>query len=180
MIEARELLAGGPEALGEVSVVGGGAGADGAGGALELAGTARPDVGAPGEMGVGGGVQRGEGAAVRGLGEEDVYKRQKYARPGNPTRILVHTEPDSEAGWVRVSVADRGIGIPPADRERVFRPFSRSRRGEATGRSGIGLGLALCQAIVTRHGGRIAASGNEWGGTTMTFTLPEARAAVPT
>ena len=72
----------------------------------------------------------------------------KYARPGNPTRILVHTEPDSEAGWVRVSVADRGIGIPPADRERVFRPFSRSRRGEATGRSGIGLGLALCQACL--------------------------------
>jgi signal transduction histidine kinase len=117
-------------------------------------------------------------ALVRQVLANLVANSVKYARPGEPPRIRISTAADAAPGWVRVSVADRGIGIDPADRERVFAPFERSAEGAASGRSGIGLGLALCQAIVTRHGGRISADGNAWGGTTVTFTLPEARAAV--
>ncbi|MCA0437687.1 MAG: PAS domain-containing sensor histidine kinase [Actinobacteria bacterium] len=115
-------------------------------------------------------------ALVRQLLANLLGNSVKYARPGQPPRIQVVAQADSEPGWVRISVADHGIGIDEADRERVFRPFSRTSQGAASGRSGIGLGLALCRSIVTRHGGRIEASANAWGGTTMTFTLPAARA----
>ena len=54
-----------------------------------------------------------------------------------------------EAGSVRVTVDDNGPGVPPADRERVFRPFVTTK-----GR-GTGLGLALVQKIIVTHNGRI-------------------------
>ena len=54
-----------------------------------------------------------------------------------------------EAGNVRVTVDDNGPGVPPADRERIFRPFFTTK-----GR-GTGLGLALVQKIIVTHNGRI-------------------------
>jgi signal transduction histidine kinase len=73
-------------------------------------------------------------------------------------------------GAVRIEVADRGIGIPAADRPRIFDAFHRcANRGE---RPGTGLGLAICARIVERHGGRIGADDNPGGGTRFWFTLP--------
>jgi C4-dicarboxylate-specific signal transduction histidine kinase len=75
-------------------------------------------------------------------------------------------------GWVRVEIADRGIGIPRAERDTVFEPFHRARTVHAYG--GTGLGLAICQRIVDRHGGRIGVTDNAGGGTRFFFTLPAA------
>lgn len=96
----------------------------------------------------------------------------KYARPGGPARILVTSERDHERpGWVVVRVADEGIGLRPGTETRIFDAFARSHRDLG---AGAGLGLALCRAVVERHGGTISAHTNEAGGTTITFSLPEA------
>ena len=69
---------------------------------------------------------------------------------------------------VRVTVSDRGPGIPKEDRARIFEPFER--RDNA--RSGTGLGLAICHAIAEAHGGRMWVSDNPQGGAAFTFELP--------
>lgn len=69
---------------------------------------------------------------------------------------------------VRVSIADRGPGIPKEDRVRIFEPFERG----AASASGTGLGLAISNAIVVAHGGRMWISDNPQGGAAFTFELP--------
>ena len=77
-------------------------------------------------------------------------------------------------GDVEVSVSDQGIGIGPADRERVFERFYRvdSARSRETG--GTGLGLALVKHIAGNHGGRVDVWSVEGTGSTFTITLPAA------
>lgn len=94
----------------------------------------------------------------------------KYTEPGQPAVITVATEADGP-GWVRVDVADEGIGIPAGEEVLVFEPFRRAT--SVSGRyAGSGLGLALCKRIVNRHGGEISARRNPEGGSTISFTLP--------
>jgi signal transduction histidine kinase len=76
-----------------------------------------------------------------------------------------------EGGAYEILVSDRGPGIPPEDRSRIFEPFF-SKRPE-----GSGLGLAVCQGIVRAHGGSIAAQDREGGGTTFRVIVPGMAAA---
>jgi two-component system, OmpR family, sensor histidine kinase KdpD len=69
-----------------------------------------------------------------------------------------------------VSVADDGPGLPPGDEEAVFQKFTRGERESAI--PGVGLGLAICRAIVEAHQGKINASQRPGGGAIFTFTLP--------
>jgi two-component system sensor histidine kinase KdpD len=69
---------------------------------------------------------------------------------------------------VRVTVGDRGPGIPKEDRARIFEPFERV----ADSGSGTGLGLAISKAIVVAHNGRMWVSDNPAGGAAFTFELP--------
>jgi two-component system sensor histidine kinase KdpD len=81
---------------------------------------------------------------------------------------------------VVVEVADRGPGIPAGEEGRVFEKFHRAIR--EGGPSGVGLGLAICRAIVAAHGGRIWAQNRHDGGASFRFTLPiqgEAPALAP-
>ncbi|MGH2687627.1 MAG: sensor histidine kinase [Actinomycetota bacterium] len=73
---------------------------------------------------------------------------------------------------VEVRVADRGPGIPEAERERVFESFYRKDRGDVRG--GSGLGLTIARAIVTAHRGSIRVETTPGGGTTVVFSLPAA------
>jgi hypothetical protein len=66
-------------------------------------------------------------------------------------------------------VADRGIGIPDAEKPAVFERFHRAHA--AAGYAGTGLGLAICKRIVERHGGEIGVDDNPGGGTRFHFTL---------
>lgn len=78
----------------------------------------------------------------------------------------------SAARWqnaVEVRVSDRGPGIPPGERERVFEPFTRAA-GDSS--NGTGLGLSIARAIVQAHGGRMWIDTTPGGGTTFVFTLP--------
>ncbi len=67
-----------------------------------------------------------------------------------------------------IELADRGPGISPGEEERIFDKFMH---GGAL-QSGIGLGLAICRAIVHAHGGRIWAENRDDGGAVFRFTLP--------
>jgi two-component system sensor histidine kinase KdpD len=69
-----------------------------------------------------------------------------------------------------VEVSDRGPGLPPGEEARVFEKFQRAASdAEATG---VGLGLAICRAIVAAHGGRIWAENRPGGGASFRFALP--------
>jgi two-component system sensor histidine kinase KdpD len=71
---------------------------------------------------------------------------------------------------VVVEVADRGPGIPPGEEARVFEKFHRAaREGNA---EGVGLGLTICRAIVSAHGGRIWVQNRAGGGASFQFALP--------
>ena len=74
---------------------------------------------------------------------------------------------------LEVSVADRGVGIPPEDLARVFDKFYRVQRPD--GVIGTGLGLAICWGIIQAHGGKIQAKNREGGGAVVKFTLPLAK-----
>jgi len=76
----------------------------------------------------------------------------RYTPPGGRITVRVRTD-DHELDLVHLEVEDTGLGIPPAERERVFERFYRilGREGD-----GSGLGLAIVKEIATMHGGTLA------------------------
>ena len=80
---------------------------------------------------------------------------------------------------VVLTVGDDGPGIPEADRERVFERFTRLDEGRARGEGGAGLGLALVETIVKRHGGSVAIGETPSGGALVEVRLPATRQAQP-
>jgi len=78
----------------------------------------------------------------------------------------------AERGRVTVTVDDQGPGIPAADRERIFEPFTRLKGTTRHGSGGTGLGLAIARRIAEAHGGTITAGSTPAGGARFTVTLP--------
>jgi two-component system OmpR family sensor kinase len=70
-----------------------------------------------------------------------------------------------------VRVCDRGPGVPPAERERIFEPFYRLR-GASEREGSVGLGLALVRSITQRHHGNVRCEENPGGGACFVVTLP--------
>jgi signal transduction histidine kinase len=75
---------------------------------------------------------------------------------------------------VAVSVSDRGIGIAPADHDRIFEPFYRAADVVSAHIQGAGLGLSLVRRIVGAHGGRIVVKSAKSAGSEFTVFLPAA------
>jgi signal transduction histidine kinase len=94
----------------------------------------------------------------------------KYSPGGTPVELRV----DGTDGRVRFSVSDRGLGIPPGERERVFEKFVRLDPELARGVGGTGLGLYICRELVGFMGGRIWADARAGGGSTFVVELPAA------
>ncbi len=99
------------------------------------------------------------GNAVKFHGDEPAQVRIGAERQGTMWRL-----------WV----ADDGIGMDPADAERIFEPFRRLHGEEAY--PGTGIGLAICDRIVRQHGGHIWVTSAPGAGSTFSFTLPAADA----
>ncbi|MCK9605047.1 MAG: DUF4118 domain-containing protein [Methylomonas sp.] len=77
---------------------------------------------------------------------------------------------DTATQTARISVADHGAGIPEGMEEKLFEKFYQTRNEAA--QSGVGLGLAICRAIVEAHGGRIKAHNRPEGGAVFKLELP--------
>ena len=71
-----------------------------------------------------------------------------------------------------LSVADEGIGIPPAEHTRIFEKFYRVGRSDTQGRRGSGVGLALVRHVAEAHGGRVTVESRSGGGSRFTIFLP--------
>ena len=93
-----------------------------------------------------------------------IENAMKFTPSGSPISLIAVGSKEC----VRVTVSDRGPGIPQSDRVRILEPFERGD----TSSSGTGLGLAICNAIVIAHGGRMWISENPQGGAAFTFELP--------
>jgi two-component system sensor histidine kinase KdpD len=87
----------------------------------------------------------------------------RYTPAGSPLEIVAESSPFA----VEITLADRGPGIPRGREERQFYRV----HGESA-QSGVGLGLAICRAIVEAHGGAIRAQNRSSGGAVFSFMLP--------
>jgi two-component system sensor histidine kinase KdpD len=75
---------------------------------------------------------------------------------------------------VEITIADRGPGLPEGSERKVFEKFYRAGHAvPADGSRGVGLGLAICQAIVKVHGGDVSARNRPEGGSEFTIRLPK-------
>jgi two-component system OmpR family sensor kinase len=93
---------------------------------------------------------------------------------GTPVTVSVRRDGPSAV----LEVADRGPGVPPDMRERVFERFARAG-GDGERRRGSGLGLAIVRAVVDAHGGSVQLLDAEGGGARFVVTLPAAGAQAP-
>ena len=93
----------------------------------------------------------------------------KY-RSAAPPVIEISASADTESGRWLFSIRDNGIGIAPRFHEQVFGLFKRLYSAQEY--PGTGIGLAICQKLVERYGGRIWLESEEGCGTTFFFTLP--------
>ncbi len=90
----------------------------------------------------------------------------KYTAPRTPIRIVARRVD----GIVEIAIEDRGPGLPPGRESTIFDKFTRGERESVV--PGVGLGLAICRAIVEAHGGTIRAENRNGGGARFLFTLP--------
>jgi signal transduction histidine kinase len=106
-----------------------------------------------------------------------ILNASKFSAPGRPIDVVL----SAPAGSLRVTVADRGPGVPEELAERLFEPYFRapsipvapgSAGLGATAPEGVGLGLAIVKEIVARHGGRVGVGPRRGGGARFWFELP--------
>lgn len=98
----------------------------------------------------------------------------KFSKPGE--RITIRAEENEDE--LRISVTDRGPGIPASDEHKVFQRFADLSNSNRADKGGTGLGLSVCKAIVENLGGKIGFDSREGFGTTFYFTLPKKNSQV--
>lgn len=129
-------------------------------------------------------VQRADPAAIaygdHGLLVTAVRNLIGNAIAYSPEQTEVGVGAQVSAEGVTITVADRGLGIPVAEQERIFERFYRvdSARSRSTG--GTGLGLAIVKHICANHGGSVTVWSREGEGSTFTIRLPHPPASAST
>jgi len=107
---------------------------------------------------------------IRQLFQNLIANSLKYHREGVPPVIEVKSAKNGSGTW-EIRIKDNGIGFNEKYAQRIFRIFERLH-GRST-YEGTGIGLAICERIVTRHNGTITAKSKVGGGSTFIVTLPE-------
>jgi len=112
-------------------------------------------------------------AADKSLITQAVKNLVSNAIKYSPERTTVTVSTCLEAEAVRVSVEDRGYGIPSEARERVWEKFYRvAREGQDKDDESTGLGLSFVREVVEQHGGKVELESEEGRGSKFSFTLP--------
>jgi len=111
---------------------------------------------------------KGDAIALRRAVLNLVENALKYTPAGGKVELSL----TSGEGRAAIAVEDTGIGIPPADQERIFEPFVRLDAARARETGGTGLGLAIARAIAVAHGGAIEVQSQPGAGSRFTIRLP--------
>jgi signal transduction histidine kinase len=113
---------------------------------------------------------------LAGMGDQRLLRRVvlnllanalRFTPAGEAITIQVRQQADQQ---ILLAVADRGPGVAPGERERIFEPFVQ---GAGENKRGLGLGLAFCREVVHAHGGRIWVEENPGGGSRFCIMLPQ-------
>ncbi len=95
----------------------------------------------------------------------------KYSPQNTPITVRL----SQTAGEYILTVTDKGYGIPPAVQKRIFEPFYQLEGADNLGFNGLGLGLYICQQILSRHNGSISVSSQPGRGSTFFVSLPRSQ-----
>ncbi len=120
-------------------------------------------------------VVRGDRRRIAQVVDNLVSNAIKYSPGGGPVRLAA----ERRNGGVRVSVSDRGLGIPDGQQEKIFQRFFRVDSTDTRSIGGTGLGLSLAREIVRAHRGEIGFESRERHGSTFWFDLPAPGAPRP-
>lgn len=115
---------------------------------------------------------RGDTRLLRRVIRNMVENAVRYSGGRDSVRVQV----TSVGKKAHIDVLDRGPGVSPADRERIFEPFYRAR-GASERAGGVGLGLSLARQIAVEHGGTLQCLGRDGGGGHFRLVLPRDTAA---
>jgi signal transduction histidine kinase len=119
----------------------------------------------------------GDRAALRRALQNLIQNSARHAAEGRWIGIEALAGRAARASVVRITVRDRGPGIPAGEEKRIFRAFYRGRLALASGVSGSGLGLSLVQRIAEAHGGTVEVESAAGAGSAFTLVLPAATPA---
>ena len=101
----------------------------------------------------------------------------KFTPPGGRITVTA-SRPPTAPGFIAVSVADTGRGVPAEKLDRIFERLYQVKDSDASTEQGMGLGLYICRELVELHGGRFEVTSDLNRGSEFTFFLPRAEAPV--
>lgn len=108
----------------------------------------------------------------RELMEYAVYNLLTNAIKYSPEETEVHVDCTREGPELRLAVRDQGIGMDAKELRNVFKKFYRTKKAEASGEVGTGIGLSIVEQIVANHGGRMEVSSAPGRGSNFAIVLP--------
>ncbi len=108
----------------------------------------------------------------RELMEYAVYNLLTNAVKYSPSGTEVFVTAEREGGRLRLSVRDQGIGMDAKELKQIFQKFYRTKKAEASGEAGTGIGLSIVEQIVTHHGGKMEVTSEPGKGSCFTMVLP--------
>ena len=107
----------------------------------------------------------------RELMEYALYNLLTNAVKYSPVETEVHVSSEFRGGELRLSVRDQGIGMDAKELKNIFKKFYRTKRAEASGETGTGIGLSIVEQILTHHGGRMEVSSEPGKGSCFTMIV---------
>jgi len=120
-------------------------------------------------------VIQADDAALNGdreLMEYAIYNLLTNAVKYSPAETVVTVKSERRGNQLRLSVADQGMGMEPQEVKHIFDKFYRTKRAEAAGIEGTGIGLSIVLEIIRHHGGQIEVSSKPGLGSCFTLVLP--------
>jgi two-component system, OmpR family, sensor histidine kinase CpxA len=111
-------------------------------------------------------------ALLRSCIENVVRNAVRHTKQNTDVVVAVSKVAVAEGSCARITVSDRGNGVPPQSLSRLFEPFYRVPDGSDSRADGFGLGLAIAQRVALLYGGSLSARNLDTGGLEMTIDLP--------